>query len=217
MTMIEVVQTLQAQGHEIDYYVRKDGGILVKNIDGQKFPSGASGNAVARQMAGAQISEARVAQLKFATRARKFKKPTLDDEVKKEWQRVKKKWNKAFKAKNGKPHPAGYFGWNRINRAIKEYGREEALRRIREAEKYASGVAYAKNVEQLAGFILDAGTKYNSQALTKLSQDVLENAYAIRDEWIYPAYEALYKLNDGVPPEQVASNVRTILRLKNAS
>ena len=217
MTMIEVVQTLQAQGHEIDYYVRKDGGILVKNIDGQKFPSGASGNAVARQMAGAQISEARVAQLKFATRARKVKKPTLDDEVKKEWQRVKKKWNKAFKAKNGKPHPAGYFGWNRINRAIKEYGREEALRRIREAEKYASGVAYAKNVEQLAGFILDAGTKYNSQALTKLSQDVLENAYAIRDEWIYPAYEALYKLNDGVPPEQVASNVRTILRLKNAS
>ena len=217
MTMIEVVQTLQAQGHEIDYYVRKDGGILVKNIDGQKFPSGASGNAVARQMAGAQISEARISQLKFATRARKVKKPTLDDEVKKEWQRVKKKWNKAFKAKNGKPHPAGYFGWNRINRAIKEYGREEALRRIREAEKYASGVAYAKNVEQLAGFILDAGTKYNSQALTKLSQDVLENAYAIRDEWIYPAYEALYKLNDGVPPEQVASNVRTILRLKNAS
>lgn len=217
MTMIEVVQTLQAQGHEIDYYVRKDGGILVKNIDGQKFPSGASGNAVARQMAGAQISEARISQLKFATRARKVKKPTLDDEVKREWQRVKKKWNKAFKAKNGKPHPAGYFGWNRINRAIKEYGREEALRRIREAEKYASGVAYAKNVEQLAGFILDAGTKYNSQALTKLSQDVLENAYAIRDEWIYPAYEALYKLNDGVPPEQVASNVRTILRLKNAS
>ena len=215
--MIEVVQTLQAQGHEIDYYVRKNGGILVKNIDGQKFPSGASGNAVARQMAGAQISEARISQLKFATRARKVKEPTLDDEVKKEWQRVKKKWNKAFKAKNGKPHPAGYFGWNRINRAIKEYGREEALRRIREAEKYASGVAYAKNVEHLAGFILDAGTKYNSQALAKLSQDVLENAYAIRDEWIYSAYEALYKLNDGVPPEQVASNVRTILRLKNAS
>ena len=216
MTMIEVVQTLQAQGHEIDYYVRKDGGILVKNIDGQKFPSGASGNAVARQMAGAQITEARVAQLKFATRARKVKKPTLDDEVKKEWQRVKKKWNKAFKAKGGKPHPAGYFGWNRINRAIKEYGREEALRRIREAEKYASGLAYAKNVEQLAGFIQDAGAKYDSQALIKLAQDVMENAYAIRDEWIYPAYEALYKLNDGVPPEQVASNVRTILRLKNA-
>ena len=109
------------------------------------------------------------------------------------------------------------FGWNRINRAIKEYGREEALRRIREAEKYASGLAYAKNVEQLAGFIQDAGAKYDSQALMKLAQDVMENAYAIRDEWIYPAYEALYKLNDGVPPEQVASNVRTILRLKNAS
>ena len=43
MTMMEVVRQLQSQGHEIDFYVRKDGGILVRSIDGQKFPSGASG------------------------------------------------------------------------------------------------------------------------------------------------------------------------------
>lgn len=215
--MVEVVTQLRSQGHSVDIYVRKDGGILVKSIDGQRFTKGASGNIVARQLAGAQLSEARASQLKFATRARTFKHPTLDDEVKKEWTRVKKKWNKVFKAKGGKPHPAGYFGWNRINRTIKIYGREEALRRIREAEKYASGVAYAKNVEQLAGFILDAGNKYNSNELKKLASDVLENAYAIRDEWIYPAYERLYDLNKGHDPKQVASDVRTILRLKNAS
>ena len=73
MTMMEVVRQLQAQGHEVDFYVRKDGGILVKNIDGEKFPSGASGNARARQIAGASISEARISQLKYATRARKVK------------------------------------------------------------------------------------------------------------------------------------------------
>ena len=217
MKMIEVVAKLQSQGHQVDFYVRKDGGILIRNIDGQRFSSGATGNKLARQMAGSTLSEARASQLKFATRARTFKHPDLDDEVKREWQRVKKKWNKAFKAKGGKPHPAGYFGWNRINRAIKEYGREEALRRIKEAEKYASGVAYAKNVEQLAGFILDAGNKYNSDALKQLASDVLENAYMIRDEWIYPAYKRLYDLNKGQDPKQIANDVRTILRLKNAS
>lgn len=216
-SMRTIVSKLQSQGHHIDFYVRKDGGILVKSIDGQRFTKGASGNIVARQMAGSTLSEARSSQLKFATRARKFKHPTLDDEVQKEWARVKKKWNKVFKAKGGKPHPAGYFGWNRINRTIKLYGREEALLRIREAEKYTSGVAYAKNVEQLAGFILDAGNKYNSNELKKLAQDVLENAYAIREEWIYPAYERLYDLNKGHDPKQIASDVRTILRLKNAS
>ena len=154
---MEVVRQLQAEGHEVDYYVRKDGGILVRKIDGERFPSGASGNARARQLVGASLSEAREKQLKYATRQRKIKKPSLDDAIEKEYKKVKKKWNKAFKSKKGKPHPAGYFGRGRIQYAIDHYGKEEALRRIREAERYASGVAYSKNVEQLAYFIKSAG------------------------------------------------------------
>lgn len=213
MTMMEVVRKLQAQGHEVDFYVRKDGGILVKNIDGEKFPTGASGNARARQLAGASISEARISQLKYATRARGVKKPSLDDEIAKEFYRVKKKWNKAFKAKGGKPHPAGYFGWRRIKYAIDHYGRDEALRRIREAERYASGIAYAKNVEILAQYIKSVGDQLNSPELTKLSEDIIANAYSIKEEWIKPAYDELYKLNAGIPPKEVAKNVRAILRL----
>lgn len=213
MTMMEVVRQLQAQGHEVDFYVRKDGGILVKNIDGEKFTTGASGNARARQIAGASISEARISQLKYATRARKVKKPSLDDEVRKEFERVKKKWNKAFKAKGGKPHPAGYFGWKRIKYAIDHYGRDEALRRIKQAENYASGIAYAKNVEILAQYIKSAGDQLNSPELTKLSEDIIANAYSIKEEWIKPAYDELYKLNAGTPPKEVAKNTRAILRL----
>ena len=185
MTMMEVVRQLQAQGHEVDFYVRNDGGILIKNIDGERFSSGASGNARARQIVGASISEARVSQLKFATRARKFKHPTLDDEIKKEWQRVKKKWNKAFKAKGGKPHPAGYFGWNRINRTIKEQGREEALRRIHEAERYATGLAYSKNIEYLATYIKMVADSTKSPEFQSLYDDLIENAYSIKEEWIF--------------------------------
>ena len=213
MTMMEVVRQLQAQGHKVDFYVRKDGGILVKNIDGEKFTTGASGNARARQIAGASISEARISQLKYATRARKVKKPSLDDEVRKEFERVKKKWNKSFKAKGGKPHPAGYFGWQRIKYAIDHYGRDEALRRIREAERYASGIAYAKNVEILAQYIRSVGEQLNSPELLKLTEDLIANAYSIKEEWIKPAYDELYKLNAGVPPKEVAKNTRAILRL----
>lgn len=211
--MMEVVTKLQSQGHQIDFYVRKDGGILVRSIDGQRFPSGASGNAVARQMAGSTLSEARASQLKFATRSRKIKKPSLDDEVRKEFLRVKKKWNKTFKAKGGKPHPAGYFGWNRIKYALDKYGKEEALRRIHEAEKYTSGIAYEKNVRTLAVFVRNAGSQYQSQELLKLADDIEENAYTIREEWIAPAYDELYKLNQGIEPKQIAKNTRAILRL----
>lgn len=213
MTMMEVVRQLQTEGHEVDYYVRKDGGILVKKIDGERYPSGASGNARARQLAGAPISEARSKQLKYATRQRKIKKPSLDDAIEKEYQRVKKKWNKAFKPKGGKPHPAGYFGRGRIQYAIEHYGKEEALRRIREAERYASGIAYSKNVQILAQFIQSAGEQYQSQELIKLSKDLVENAYTIKEDWIAPAYDELYKLNAGVPPKEVARNTRAILRL----
>ena len=213
MTMREIVSRLQAQGHSVSYYVRKDGGILIKSIDGERYTSGASGNARARQLVGVSISEARQAQLKYATRARRVKKPSLEDEVQKEYYRVKKKWNKAFKAKGGKPHPAGYFGWNRIKYAIEHYGKEEALRRIREAERYASGIAYAKNVEILAQYIKSVGDQLNSPELIKLSEDLIANAYTIKEEWIKPAYDELYKLNQGVPPKEIARNTRAILRL----
>lgn len=213
MTMLEIVLQLQRQGHQVDYYVRKDGGILVKKIDGEHYPTGASGNQRARQLAGAEISEARISQLKFATRARKVKKPKLDDELYSEWRRVKKIWNKRFKAKGGKPHPAGYFGWGRIKYSLTHYGREEALRRIHEAELYTSGIAYSKNVEYLAKFIKSTAVSLQSRELDELADDIIENAYSIREEWIKPAYDMLYKLNAGKNAKVVARAVRIILRL----
>ena len=213
MTIREVIIQLQAQGHSVDFYVRKDSGVLIKKIDNEVYPSGASGNARARQIVGATISEARVKQLKYATRQRQGKKPTLDDEVEKEFRRVKAKWNKAFKSKGGKPHPAGYFGKKRIQYTIEKYGKKEALRRIREAERYASGIAYSKNVQILASFITTAGNNYNSPELIQLGLDVLDKAYTIKDEWIDPAYEELYKLNKGMSPKEVARATRKILRL----
>ena len=213
MKMIDVVHKLQEQGHTVNFYVRKDGGILIKSIDGISYPSGASGNARARQLIGENLSEARTKQLRYATRVRGRKRLTLDDEIEKEYKRVKKLWNKAFRSKKGKPHQAGYFGKARIEYAMKHYGKEEALRRIHEAERYASGYAYNKNIQILAGFITSAGERYGSNELLRLAEDLVNNAYMIKEEWIEPAYSELYKLNAGVDPKTVANNTRKILRL----
>lgn len=213
MTVKEIISRLQAEGHEVEYRVRSDGGIIIKRIDDQRYTYGATGNVAARRMVGADISEARIKQLKYATKSHQAKKPSLDEEIEREYRRVKRKWNKAFKAQKGKPHPAGYFGKRRIRYAVEKYGKEEALRRIREAERYASGIAYSKNVQILAAFIRSAGDRFQSAELVKLSEDLVDNAYTIRDEWIQPAYDELYKLNSGTPPKEVARNARAILRL----
>lgn len=219
MTNLQVVQTLIAQGHRIRYSRRSDGGILVKEIDGLRFPSGAKGNQVARQMAGVGFSEAREKQLKYATRTRERYRThpksinSVDKEIKERFKEVKKIWGKRFKATKGKPHQAGYFGWSRIQYTIEKYGKAEALRRIEEAERYALGYAYSKNVKYLIIQIRDAGNKYQSNELLNLADDVEANMYQIKEDWIYPAYDELYKLNSGASPKDVAENVRKILRL----
>lgn len=210
-SLIQIVNELIAQGHNVQYSIRKDGGILIRYIDGVHYKA-ADGNKRAREMVGAQLSEARAKQLKYITRVRK-KSNKLPDAVNIAYQKAKVKWKKAFKSQKGKPHPAGYFDKRSIRYTYEKYGEEEALRVISEHEKYASGIAYSKNVEHLADFIQDAAAKYGSAELSKLAQDVRDNAFLIRDEWIYPAYEKLYDLNNGIDPKQVAQETRLILRL----
>lgn len=212
-SMIQIVAELTAKGHNIKYSIRKDGGILIRSIDGEHF-YGAKGNARARAMVGATLSEARSAQLKYATQVRVHPvKIEVKEEIKEAYLRVKKIWNRAFRAKGGKPHPAGYFGWKRIKTSIKEWGEEEAMRRILEAEKYATGIAYSKNVQHLVDYIRMTAEQVESNELKQLAEDLADSAYTIRDEWTLPAYEALYALNKGRDPKEVAQKVRRILRL----
>ena len=213
MTVRQLVTKLQSQGHKVTYYVRKDGGILIKSIDGERFTTGASGNTRARQLLGVELSEAREYQLKYATRQRGRPRFKLDKDIEEEYQRVKKLWNKKIKSKKGRPHPAGYFGKRGIEWSYKKYGKEENMKKIREAERYAMGIAHTKNVQYLIVLINDYAIKNDSEELRQLAIDVELNSDRIREEWIVPAYEELYKLNAGVPPKEVARNTRKILRL----
>lgn len=210
-TMRQVVSELQAKGHHVTYYVRRDGGILIRSIDGVHY-RGASGNAAAREKVNVTLSEAKLKQLRLATKTKKQLR-TADEDLKAEWRRVREVWRKAFPRKKGQPHPAGHLTWGRIKYSLDKYGREEAFKRLAEAEKYAQGIAYYENVKTLGEYVAYVGRMYNSEELINLSKDILSHGSSIREEWIKPAYDELYELNNGADPSQVAMNVRTILRL----
>lgn len=213
MTIREIIKTLTSQGHSVSYYIRKDGGVLIKSIDGRKF-TGASGNIYARTITGQKLSSKRSEQLLKITYTGKRAKAYIEDrEIKNMLQRVQRKWRKAFPRVDGKAPSVGRKTAKGVKWSLEHRGREETIRLLSEAERYASGKAYSKNIEQLAMYIEESSTKYQSEELLQLAQDIRDNAWMIREDSMKPAYEELYKLNDGIPPEEVARNVRRILQI----
>ncbi|MBO7731107.1 MAG: hypothetical protein J6S67_01090 [Methanobrevibacter sp.] len=213
MTIRETIKALTSEGHTVSYYIRKDGGVLIKSIDGRRF-TGASGNIYARTLTGQTLSEKRSAQLERITYTGKRAKAYIQDrEVKKMLQRVQRKWRKAFPRENGEVPAVGRKTAKGVRWSLEHRGKEETIRLLSEAERYASGKAYSKNIEQLAMHIEDYASKTGSEELLQLAQDIRDNAWMIREDSIKPAYEELYKLNDGVPPEEVARNTRRILQI----
>lgn len=213
MSVREIIYYLQETGHQITYYQRKDGGVLIRSIDGVKY-LGAKGNIAARALVGVNLSQAREKQLKAATTTKKqLKKAVGYEEVKTEWRRVRDVWRQAFPPSKRKKNPIGTFSWRRIRYALIHYGREEALRRIYEAERYAQGLANTLNVEHLIAYIKEANLFLKNEDFDKLAKDIEANIYSIKEDAIYPAYQALYELNHGANPSEVARKVRRILSL----
>ena len=205
MNLRQIVDKLRQEGHSITYYVRKDGGILIKSIDGQRF-TGATGNAIARSMSGEILSVKRYSQLYRITMTGKRAKAYLDDrEVKRLLQRVQRKWNQAFPHKRGEIPPVGLKTSKKVKWSLENRGRE--------AERYASGKAYSENIRQLADYVEDAALKYQSEELKELANSIRDNAWMILEESIKPAYDELYLLNKGYDPREIANNVKKILRI----
>lgn len=213
MNLRQLVNKLRQEGHSIVYYVRKDGGILIKSIDGQRF-TGASGNKLARAMSGETLSVKRSEQLTRITWSGKRAKAYFEDrEVKRLLQRVQRKWNKAFPHKRGEIPPVGLKTSKKVKWSLENRGREETIRLLTEAERYATGKAYSENIRQLADYIEDASLKYQSEDLQELANSIRDNAWMILEESIKPTYDELYLLNKGHDPREIANNVKKILRI----
>lgn len=190
MKMIDIVKQLISAGYNIEYYVRKDGGILIREIDGQKY-TGAKGNKIARSMVGATLSEARQTQLAWNVKnlIKGVKKPKnkiaedLDEQLKK----TQKAW-RINKVKTGK------ITKRKLRQYIKMYGEEEAKRYLQRAEKYAQGFTYPENVEALANRVERLGLQYPDYK--NAFEDIAEGMLAIKDyfpeDWIERCYSPVY-------------------------
>ena len=217
ITMRQVVSQLRAQGHSITYYERKDGGVLIRSIDGQMF-TGATGNLYARAMAGTHLSVKRAAQISQITWTGKRAKNQISDrEVKKKLEKVQRKWRKAFPRVDGKVPSVGRKTAKKTQWNLEHKGKEETMRLLSEAERYASGLAYNKNIDYLLTMLKDYIDKlddYNSKRiLSDLYNDISESRVSFQEEHIIDVYKKLYLLNDGVPAEEVARQIRLLLNL----
>lgn len=214
MPIKQVIEKLTQQGHHVTYYKRKDGGYLIKSIDGQKY-TGAMGNKIGRAILGQTLSVKRAEQLYKITFEPESKRQKAiisyrHEKVKEKLKKVQKVWNKAFKEsgfKEGKK-TAKKVKWN-----LEHKGEAETMRLLDEAERYAQGKAYSKNIDYLASQVEIYAEDFGSIELQELANDIRKFAYKIEEDGIPEAYKWLYKLDKGVPINEVIRNVRKILKL----
>ena len=211
MTTREVVNELRKRGHKIKYRVRSDGGILITSMDGVKY-TGAAGNKIARTLVGdeAALSQARKTQLKIIKPAKgpKPKEDVLQGRIQTRIKQVQKAYNK-----NKVPISQGRITKRLIRKIVQEEGVEAAYRKLEQSERYAEGYALSKTISALVEYIRHMAMLVESDELEDLADDIEAHDGLIRDEWIKPAYEALYELNHGGDISDIVNKVRAILHL----
>ena len=215
MTLRELVNELRKQDHQVEYYNRKDGSILIRSIDGVDYKQGAAGNQVAKAMGKAlnldvELSQARKTQLKIIKP--KGKRTPIPKAIEVKLQKVQKIYNK-----NKVPISQGRITKKKIRQILKEEGEESARKKLTAAQRYAEGYATNATIDAFLTAIetyrrlFEQGSKEN-EALKKLEDDVRMSSGIIKDEYIYPAYKRLYDAKNGNVLD-VVDDVRKILRL----
>ena len=214
MTLRELVNELRRQGHQVEYYNRKDGSILIRSIDGIDY-KGAAGNAVARTLGqsmniNAELSQARKTQLKIIKP--KGKRTPLPKALEVKLKKVQKLYNK-----NKVPIAQGRITKKLVRQILEEEGEEAARKKLTQAQRYAEGYATNATIDAFITAITSYRMLFNQgsqeyNALLQLEKDVKLSSGIIKDEWIYPAYKELYKIKKSNVLD-VIDNVRKTLRL----
>lgn len=215
MTLRELVNELRAQGHQIEYYNRKDGSILIRSIDGVDYKDGAAGNKMARAMGqslnlNAELSQARKTQLKIIKP--KGKRTKLPKAIEVKLKKVQKLYNK-----NKIPISQGRITKKQIRQIVSEEGEKAAMKKLTQAQRYAEGYATNATIDAFLTAIesyrkLFKQGSQEHEALKRLENDIRLSSGIIKDEYIYPAYKRLYDIKKGNVLD-VVDDVRKILRL----
>ena len=210
MTMRQIVSQLESQGHKVKYTIRKDGGIRITKINGKRF-TGSQGNTIAREMAGQVLSTRREAQLKtirsqkgqFGHRKRVQQLP---EQIIKRIRRVQAKFRK------NNVNRTGIVTQRNYRYVLKTYGQEEAERRLAQAERYASGLAYTENVDALTKRLeLDLDKKRSSK-MENIKNRISAMRENFKESWINKIYEIIYEWEQGrISGDEAADAIARIL------
>lgn len=196
MTTRQLVNQLRNQGYNVTFYVRKDGGILITSINGEKF-KGAKGNVYARSLLGEVFSERRTAQLTKITRERVRKPRKIPVETPEDLERFRKrvmrKWRKAGLT--------GSVSKKNLRKIIEERGFEGAKTYLEEMERHTQGKAYFGAIEGLLARIendIDVIEDDGEIDYLQKAYDLIEqNKEEFKQEWLFPIFDSLYNFERG--------------------
>lgn len=208
MNLIKVIETLQKQGHRVEYSHRKDGGYVIRSIDGVHY-KGKQGNAVARLMVGTKLSEARRVQLESIRTPkgkRQQKLEALDEDVKRKLRKVQKEHRKRHPTIEG-TQTTGKTRWR-----IKQFGKEKALESLDKALRYEMGIAYKDNVLHLLERIeMDLMVDEDSD-MESIYDTIKAKIDEFKEEWISQVYYCLYEWEKGsITGQECARRIRAII------
>lgn len=204
MTTRQLVDMLVNQGHSVKFITRKDGGIRITSINGERF-KGSSGNVRARALTGETLSTRRATQLE-TIRSQKGQwghrkvAETLDKETIKRIQKLQRIFRKQGIKRTGIVTRRNY------RYVLKHYGKEEAERRFLQAERYALGYAYEENVQTILDRITMDLDKNNDEYIIRVYNMIQERLHTFKEEWISVIYDYLYEWERGTISGQVVFN-----------
>lgn len=191
MKVIKLVEQLKLKGYKVSYYKRKDGGILIRSINGQKFTA-AKGNVFARQLLGVELSQRRGEQLRKITRARPwYKTHTIEtpEDLERFRKSVMRKWKKSGLR--------GSISKVNLKHMIADRGIEGARQYLTEMERHTEGKAYYSQVEALISRIeqdINAVSGDNEEVrwLEELKSLIESKKEEFKVEWIFAIFDELY-------------------------
>ena len=199
-TLKSQIAQATAQGHNITYRIRKDGGLVITSIDNQKYKN-KEGNKAIRTITGKQLTAKKQQQLQQAGRVAKLEQQTRQALPSKEKQLITK-IRKAEKAKNKSKHKMGgkerlttARKWNEIR--YKYRGRESEV--LTNKLIRATGVVYFKTQLDMAFTFLSHGfqdiyemlsddnfcmvTEETFQHFQDVVYPLLQDGFHTEDEW----------------------------------
>ena len=208
MNLKQVIDTLEKQGHTIEYSHRKDGGYVIRSIDGVHY-KGKQGNAVARLMVGTKLSEARRVQLESIRTPkgkRQQKLEALDEDIKRKLRKVQKEHRKRHPTIEG-TQTTGKTRWR-----IKQFGKEKAMESLDKALRYEMGIAYKDNVLHLLERIeMDLMVGEDSD-MESIYDTIKAKIDEFKEEWISQVYYCLYEWEKGsITGQECARRIRSII------